>query len=336
MAASLPKTMKGVSISKNGGVDVLEYKTDMPVPTPKEGEVLVRNDIAGINYIDTYFRTGLYPCPSFPYTLGREAAGTLIAHGPGSYPSSLKQDSHVVFLATGAYAEYSAVSSIHTYALPGKVSSETAAASLLQGLTAITLIREAHHVESGDWVLVHAAAGGMGLWLCQLLKATGAHVIGTASTSEKRELASKAGAEVTLEYPESMGEDKFVAKVKELTGGQGVPVVFDGVGKKTFDTSLECVRRKGSMVSFGNASGAVDPFTISRLSGKNVKLMRPTLFNYIATREEFERYTTELFALVEQGKVDVTVHKTYDLNAVAQAHQDLEGRKTSGKLLLKV
>ena len=226
--------------------------------------------------------------------------------------------------------------SLHTVALPKKVSSETAAASLLQGLTAITLIREAHHVQAGDWVLVHAAAGGMGLWLCQLLKATGAHVIGTASTPEKRELAKKAGAEVTLEYPESMGRETFVSKVKELSGGQGVPAVFDGVGKATFDVSLECVARKGSMVSFGNASGAVEPFTISRLSAKNVKLMRPTLFNYITTREEFEKYTKELFELIEQDKVDIAIHRTYDLKDVAQAHQDLEGRKTTGKLLLKI
>jgi NADPH2:quinone reductase len=223
---------------------------------------------------------------------------------------------------------------MHTYALPSSISDDTAAAGLLQGLTALTLIRDAHKVEKGDWVLVHAAAGGMGLWLCQLLKAVGARTIGTASTEEKREIAKKAGAEVVLEYPEIMGKDAFVAKIKELTGGKGVPVVFDGVGKSTFDVDLEVVALQGSVISFGNASGAVPPFSIARLSAKNVRLMRPTLFGFISTREEFEKYTKELFEMVEGG-VDVSVYKTYALKDVAQAHQDIEGRKTTGKLLLR-
>lgn len=211
------------------------------------------------------------------------------------------------------------------------------AAALLQGLTALTLVREAHPVQSGDWVLVHAAAGGMGLWLVQLLKAIRARTIATASTPEKRETARRAGAEVLLEYPEHTegGIDGFVKKVMEATSDVGVACVFDGVGKTTFDVSLACVARKGSLVSFGNASGAVPPVTISRLAGKNVRLMRPMLYGYVATREEFEKYTRELVQWVEEGKVDVRVHKEYALADARQAHEDIEGRGTQGKLLLK-
>lgn len=208
---------------------------------------------------------------------------------------------------------------------------------VIQGLTALTLIREAHHVEAGDWALVHAAAGGTGLWLCQLLRAVGARVIGTASTPEKRELARKNGAEVQLDYPDNMGgTDAFVAKVKELTGGKGVPAVFDGVGKSTFDVSLACIARKGTMVSFGSASGAVPPFAISRLTAGNVKVVRPTLYNYVATRDEFEKYAGELSAMVLDKKVDIKVHEIFDLSDAAKAQQELEGRKSTGKILMKV
>lgn len=282
----------------------------------------------------SYFRTGLYPAPSFPLILGREAAGTVRAVGPGN-TYGLQPGARVAYLGTSAYAQYTAAPALHTYELPSGVSNEAAAAGLLQGLTALTLIRDAHHVRRGDWVLVHAGAGGMGLWLCQLLRAAGAHTIATASTEEKRAIAKKAGAEVVLEYAETMGKEQFVAKVKELTGGEGVVAVFDGVGKSTFDVSLDCVARKGSMISFGNASGSVPPFAIARLSAKNVRLMRPTLFNFIATRDEFAGNAKELFAILAGGDFDLSIHKTYPLKDVAQAHQDLEGRKTSGKLLLK-
>lgn len=354
MSSAIPSTMKAVQIAKTGGVDVLEYKTDVPVPQPKEGEVLVKNDFLGVNYstpltpplllpiltlpVDTYFRTGLYPAPSFPYTLGREGAGTLVALGPGPHPADVSAalGHPVAFLSPGAYAEYTAVPTTYVYPLPASVSPETAAAALLQGLTAITLIDEAHKVHPGDWVLVHAAAGGMGLWLCQLLRARGARTIGTASSPEKRALAQQAGAETVLPYPAALGgDDAFVGEVQKLTGGAGVAVVFDGVGKDTFDASLGAVARKGSMISFGNASGAVAPFVLARLSARNVRLMRPTLFQFVATREEMVRYTKQLVEVLEQGELDVKVHKTYDLKDVVQAHLDLEGRKTTGKLLLK-
>ncbi|KAL2070547.1 hypothetical protein VTL71DRAFT_13573 [Oculimacula yallundae] len=331
MATSIPKTMKGVLIEKTGGVEVLQYKTDLPVPTPKAGEVLVKNDFIGVNYIDTYFRTGLYPAPK-PEILGREAEGTIVAVGPSGDLLDLKVGDRVVWLGTSAYAEYTCAPASKTHALPSALEPGVAAASILQGLTALTLIREAYEVKKGDWVLVHAAAGGVGLWLCQLLKSVGARVIGTASTSEKIELAKKNGAEFMVNYKE---EADLVGKVKEITKGEGVAVVFDSTGKDQFDNDLEVVARKGTVVSYGNSSGAVPPIAISKLSGKNIKVIRPTLFNYIYTREEFERYTAELFDFIIKDKLNVRVHETYPLAEIARAHTDLEGRKTTGKLLLK-
>lgn len=262
--------------------------------------------------------------------LGREASGTVVATGPGE-TYSLKPNDRVVYMSTDTYAEYSAVPSLHASKIPDAISSETAAASLLQGLTALTLIRESHPVKKGDWVLVHAAAGGVGLWLCQLLRAVGAHTIATASTPAKRELARKAGAEVLIDYT----TEDVPEKVKQATGGAGVIAVFDGVGKSTFDASLASLARKGSMVSFGNASGPPDPVVVARLSAKNARLLRPTLFGYIATREEYDGYAQELFRFIEQDKLDVKVHEVYPLEDVARAHKDIEGRKTTGKLLLK-
>ncbi|KAF2188350.1 NAD(P)-binding protein [Zopfia rhizophila CBS 207.26] len=331
--ASLPKTMKGVWIEKPGGTEVLQYRTDIPVPEPKDGEVLVKNEFIGINYIDTYFRTGLYPPPHYPYILGRECSGTVVALGPNT-PSDLSLNTRVVYTGQYAYAEYTPVSANYTIPIPDSISSKDATAAILQALTALTLIREAHPVKKGDWVLVTAAAGGVGLWLCQLLKAVGARTIATASTAEKRELAKKNGAEALLEYHDE-DREKFVGKVLEITGGEGVAVAFDSVGKATFDAVLKTVKRKGSMVSFGNSSGAVDPFTIGRLSAKNVKLLRPTLFNYIVTREELQQYAAELWEFITKDKMDVRIHDVYPLKDVVRAHQDIESRKTTGKLLLQ-
>ncbi|TVY39133.1 putative quinone oxidoreductase [Lachnellula subtilissima] len=307
--ASIPKTMKGVLIEKTGGVEVLQYKTDLPVPTPKEGEVLVKNDFIGINYIDTYFRTGLYPAPK-PEILGREAEGTILSTGPSGNLYNLKPNDRVVWLGTGAYAEYSAVPASKAVLIPSALPAGIAAASLLQGLTALTMIRESYHVQKGEWILVHAAAGGVGLWLCQLLRVVGARTIGTASTVEKLELAKANGAEVVINYKTETDLDQF-------------------------ENDLEVVARKGTIVSFGNSSGAVPPFSISRLTAKNIKLMRPTLFHYIATREEYEGYCAELFDFIIKDKLNTRIHETYPLADIARAHTDLEGRKTTGKLLLK-
>ena len=248
--------MKGVRISRTGGTEVLEY-IDLPVPELKDGEILVKNNYIGINYIDTYFRTGLYPS-SLPSILGREAESNIVSLGPTPNNYGLAEGDHVVWMATESYAEYSAVPASAAIKIPSSLPPTHACASMLQGLTALTLVREAHKVEKGNWILVHAAAGGVGLWLCQILKDIGARTIGTASTEAKRELAKRNGAEIVLD---SAGDWK--GEVLKLTAGEGVAAVFDGVGKSTFDDSLACVKRKGSMVSFGNASGAVPPFTIS-------------------------------------------------------------------------
>jgi len=327
--ASVPSTMKGVLIQKNGGTEVLQHKQDLPVPQPKDGEILVKNDYSGINFIDTYFRSGLYPAPGFPLVLGREGSGEIVSVGGGEV-HGFKAGDKVVWMGEHGYAEYTATPAVKAVKLPAGLDTKVAAAALLQGLTALTLIREAHHVNKGDWVLVHAAAGGTGLWLCQLLKAVGANIIGTASTPEKVELALKAGATHVINY----SHEDVKTKVLDLTNGQGCIAIFDGVGKSTFDLSLELVARKGSLVSFGNASGAVPPVTIARLSAKNARLMRPTLFGYVATREEFEHYSNELFDFILKDKLDVRIHEVYPLSEVARAQDDLEGRKTTGKLLV--
>ncbi|RYP41913.1 hypothetical protein DL767_000650 [Monosporascus sp. MG133] len=328
--ASLPRTMKGVVIEKTGGTEVLQHKTDLPVPEPKEGQVLVKNDYAGVNFIDTYFRSGLYPLQKFPHVLGCEVEGTIVKTGGGNLLGLKEGDRVVVSLMAGAYAEYTVAPAEKAIKIPAGIPEKVATAALLQGLTALTLIREAYQVKKGDWVLVHAAAGGTGLWLCQLLKAVGANTIGTASTQEKVDLATRAGATHVINY----SHEDVKSRVMELTGNKGVAAVFDGVGKATFDLSLECLARKGSMISFGNASGAVPPLTIARLAPKNIRLMRPSLFSFVVTREELEAYTEELFRFILENNLDVRIHEVYPLSQVARAHQDLEGRKTTGKLLL--
>lgn len=300
----------------------------------------------------SYFRSGVYKPTKFPYILGREGSGTIAAAGPNA-PSDLIPGTRVAYMALHAYAEYTATPANYTIPIPDSIDSKTAAASMLQALTALTLIRDAHEVKKGDWVLVTAAAGGVGLWLCQLLKSIGAHVIATASTEEKRNLAKANGAEVLLEYHEE-DRDVFVKKVLEITGGEGVHAVFDSVGKSTFDSSLAVVRRKGTMVSFGNASGPVEGFALayvflsfcllqkemtnrsrSRLSAKNVKLVRPTLFGYIATREELQAAAKELWNFIEKDGLNVKIHDVYPLSDIVRATEDIQSRKTTGKLLLK-
>ncbi|KAG4030740.1 hypothetical protein MFRU_011g01950 [Monilinia fructicola] len=332
MTTSIPQTMKGVLIEKTGGVEVLDYRTDLPVPTPKEGELLAKNEFVGVNYIDTYFRTGLYPSPK-PEILGREAEGTIVSLGPSTTaPSGLKVGDRVVYMGTSTYAEYTTIPAQKVHSIPAELAPGIAAAAFLQGLTALTLIREAYHVQPNDWILVHAAAGGVGLWLCQLLRVVGAKVIATASSAAKLELAKENGAAVGINNK----EEDIVKRVLDITKGEGVHAVFDSVGKDTFEGDLEVTKRKGTVVSFGNASGAVPPFAISKLAGKNLRVLRPTLFGYIATREEFEAYTKELFDFIIKDKLNVKIHEIYPLEEVRRAHSDIEGRGTTGKLLLKV
>ena len=257
-STSVPTKTSGVLIEKTGGTEVLQYKTDIPVPQLKPGQILVKNEFIGINYIDTYFRTGLYPAPHFPYILGREASGIVQSVSPQGETYSIKAGDRVVYMAEGTYAEYVAAPAAKAIKIPEGVSTKDAAAALLQALTAWTLIRDAHKVEKGDWILVHAAAGGVGQWLVQMLKHIGAKVIATCSTT-KVDLVKSIGADEVIDYT----TEDFVKRVKDITNGEGVPAVFDSVGKSTFDGSLECVARKGSMVSFGNASGTPEPLVIS-------------------------------------------------------------------------
>lgn len=330
--SSLPKTQRSVQINAHGGLDVIKIVTDAPVPIPEDNQVLVKNAFAGLNFIDTYARTGLYPAPSFPFTLGREAEGTIAAVGKSI--QDFKVGDKVAYLGVGALQEYTALDPLHVAHVPSAIPEGVAAAGILQGLTALSFARESYEIKKGDYVLIHAAAGGFGLWLVQVAKALGAHIIATASSDQKLAIAQEHGAEFLINY----STQDWVAEVKKITkdAGGGVAAVFDGVGKDTFDGDLEAVKRKGTVVSLGNASGAVPPFAIARLGSKNIKLVRPQLFAYIAEREEFETYSKEVFDWIIEGKVKVNIHKTYPLEDVVQAQKDLESRTTTGKLVIKI
>lgn len=337
---NLPATMKAIQIQKTGGIDVIELR-DVPVPVPKENEVLIKVEYAGINYIDTYFRSGLYPVP-LPFTLGQEASGRLL-----SLPSSaaiLDSEDYkrrgyalgdrIAAYSGGSLAEYVAVPWAVTAKLPDAVDSRTAAAVVVGGLTALTAIREAYEVKKGDWVLVHAAAGGLGLALCQLASQAGAHVIGTTSSPEKAALAKENGAEHVILYT----KQNIVDSVLELTNGEGVHGIFDGVGKDTWEDNFKVARRKGTIVSIGNASGAVPPFAPLKLSPKNLKLVRPNMGNYVTTAQEMDTFAGELFNLVSRGAFKVKIHGEYEFSAegVQKAQEDITGRGTTGKLIVKV
>ncbi|KAK9243792.1 hypothetical protein V1506DRAFT_462322 [Lipomyces tetrasporus] len=327
--SSIPASQRAIVVPKNGGREVLEFK-DVPVPEVSASQILVKNEYAGLNFIDSYFRSGLYP-GSTPYVAGREAAGTVVA--VGSSVTKFKFGDRVAWMGSAAFAEYSVVEESGTVGLiPDNIDFKNAAASILQGLTAITLVKEAYEVKPGDWILVQAAAGGMGLLLCQLIKSIGAHAIGTVSTPEKAELAKDAGAEYVINY----SEDDYVKKVLELTEGLGVHAAFDGVGKATFDGSLSLVRRKGSLVTFGNASGAVPPFAVARLAQKNIRLLRPTLSNYLATSEEWDHYTSELWKAIADGSLKITIYNVYPLEDYKSAAEALETRLSTGKVVLKI
>jgi NADPH2:quinone reductase len=258
---SIPTTQKAVQISRTGGPEVLEFKADIPVPTPKEAEVLIKNNLCGINYIDTYFRTGLYPSPK-PEILGREGVGTITALGPGPNPKGYAVGDRVAWLHTAGYAEYSVAPAPRRVArIPDGVSDEDALATFLSGLTVLSLVEEGYAVQKDDWILVHAAAGGAGFLMTQLLKLKGAKVIGTAGGPEKVELVKSLGADVVIDYKNPEGAN-WLEKVLEATGGEGVAAVFDSVGKDTWENSLKAVKRKGTVIFFGNASGPVPPLQI--------------------------------------------------------------------------
>lgn len=257
---SLPSTQKAVVVEKVGGPEVLDFRTDHPIPTPQEGQVLVKNTLSGINFIDTYFRTGLYPSPK-PEVLGREAVGVIVALGPKAEEHGFKVGDRVVWLGNGAYAEYSAAPVTQMMKLPATLSDVDAVGSYLSGLTALALVQEAYKVKAGDWVLLHAAAGSTGILMTQILKAIGAKVIGTAGGPEKTGFVRSLGADHVIDYRSEAGKD-WVNEVKRVTGSQGVDVVYDSVGKDTWEGDLEVVKRKGTIVWFGNASGPVPPLPL--------------------------------------------------------------------------
>jgi NADPH:quinone reductase len=320
--------VKVVRIHETGGPEVLRIE-NIELPPPGEGEVRVRNHAIGLNYIDVYFRQGLYPA-QLPFVPGNEAAGEVVEVGKGV--TGFKTGDRVTYtVPLGCYAEERNVNTANLVTLPQVISFETAAAGLLKGLTAQYLLRHTFKVEKGNRILVHAAAGGVGLILCQWARALGADIIGTVGSADKAELAKKAGAHHTILY---RSED-FVARVKEITNGKLCDVVYDGVGKATFPGSLDCLRPRGMFVSFGSASGPIESFNLGLLAQKgSLFVTRPSLYAYIAKREDLERNTADLFDAITKGHVEIPIHARHKLDEIATAHRELEARATTGSTVL--
>ena len=318
-----------IRFHQTGGPEVLRWD-EVAVGEPAPGEVRVRHEAVGLNYIDTYHRSGLYPLP-LPSGLGKEAAGVVEALGEGV--SEFRVGDRVTYAGgpLGAYAQVRCLPAKVLLKLPDAIDCRTGAAMTLQGLTAAYLLRRTYRVQPGDTVLIHAAAGGVGLIACQWAKALGATVIGTVSTDAKAEIARQNGCDHVVLY----SRENVPARVRELTAGAGVTVVYDGVGKDTFLPSLDCLRSRGMMVTFGNASGAVPPFDPLLLTQKgSLFVTRPKLDDYTTTRDELVQLGQELFDVVQSGKVKVAVNQTYPLAEAANAHRDLEARKTTGSTIL--
>lgn len=324
-------TVPALVVPRSGGSDVLTVQ-DRDVPAPGPGQVRVTVAAAGINFIDIYQREGVYPIPT-PFVVGGEGAGTVQAVGDGV---DLAVGDRVAW-AQGAGSAAGAVvlEAANVVAVPEGIDLEVAAAVMLQGITAQYLVTSTYAVQPGDLVLVHAVAGGVGQLLVQLVKAKGATLIGTAGSAEKVAIGLELGADHVIDYSELSDLGELPGKVKELTGGQGVHVVYDGVGKTTFDASLACLRRRGMMVLFGGASGQVDPFDIQRLNrGGSLFLTRPTMGDYIATRDELEWRTSEILGAVADGSLTVDIGGRYPIADAKAAYNALAGRQTTGKLLL--
>jgi NADPH2:quinone reductase len=320
--------MKAIQVQKTGGPEVLTL-VDLPVPKPKANEAVVKIAASGVNFIDVYFREGRYPA-ALPFTDGQEAAGTVTEVG-GDVKSVKVGDRVAYSNVMGTYAGYAAVPADRLVRVPDKITDQQAAAAMLQGMTAHYLINTTYPLKKGETALIHAAAGGVGLLLVQMAKNIGAHVIGTAGTEEKAKLAREAGADEVIVY----ATQDFEAETKRLTGGRGVHVVYDGVGKSTFEKGLNVLRPRGYMVLFGGASGPVPPFDPIVLSQKgSLFVTRPSLIHYVALREELEQRSGDVFAMIAAGKLKLRISQIYKLEEVQQAHRDLEGRKTTGKILL--
>jgi NADPH:quinone reductase len=320
--------MKAIQIKQTGGPEVLQV-AELPVPQPKPNEAVVKIAASGVNFIDTYQREGRYKVP-LPFVLGQEGAGTVTAIG--SEVKSLKPGDRVAWASIlGSYAEYAAVPAERLVPVPDGVSDQQAASAMLQGMTAEYLIYSTFPLKRGQTALVHAAAGGVGQLLVQMAHDIGARVIATVSTDEKAALARQAGADEVILYTKV----DFEVETKRLTDGHGVDVVYDGVGKTTFEKGLNVLRPRGMMVLFGGSSGAVPPFDVMQLSQKgSLYLTRPTLFQYIATTEELRERSSAVFKMIVEGRLKLRIEHIYPLGEAATAHRELESRKTTGKLLL--
>ena len=321
--------MQAIQVTKVGGPEVLT-PTDLPVPSPKPNEAVVQIKASGVNFIDVYFREGRYPT-QLPFINGQEAAGVVTEIG--NEVTNVQRGDRVAYTSTlGSYAEFAAVPANRLVKVPAELDFEQAAAAMLQGMTSHYLLYSSYPLKQGETALIHAAAGGVGLLLVQMAKKIGARVIGTAGTQEKAQLARDAGADECIVYSEA----DFETETQRLTDGKGVHVVYDGVGKATFDKDLNVLRPRGYLVLFGGSSGAVPPFDLIKLSQKgSLFITRPTLAHYTATREELEWRSNDVLQAIVRAELKLRIHKVYPLAEAAQAHRDLEGRKTTGKLLLK-
>ncbi|RQV16890.1 quinone oxidoreductase [Burkholderia cenocepacia] len=320
---------KAIRYDQPGGPDVMKW-VDVDVGAPKAGEVRIRQHAVGLNYIDVYFRTGLYPQP-LPGGLGMEAAGEVTAVGDGV--TAFKAGDRVVYVGQppGAYAQERVMPAERVVKLPDGISYDDAASVMLQGLTAHYLLRRTYPVKAGDTILIHAAAGGVGLLVCQWAKALGATVIGTVGSDEKAELAKAHGCDHPIVYT----RENFTQRVKAITNGAGVPVVYDSIGKDTYVGSLDSLAPLGYFVSFGNASGPLPPIDSKEFSSRgSLFFTRPTLFSYIAKRADLDAAATELFDVILSGKVKTSINQRYPLAEVGRAHADLEARKTTGSTIL--
>ncbi len=320
--------MKAIQVQKSGGPEVLTL-VDLPAPKPKPNEAVVKVSAAGVNYIDVHIREGLYPS-SLPFVIGQEASG--IVSEIGADVKSFKPGDRVAYTGIrGSYAEYAAVPADRLVLLPPGISEQQAAAAMLQGMTAHYLVYDTYPLKKGETALIHAAAGGVGLLLVQMAKNIGARVIATTGTEEKAKLARAAGADEVILY----AQQDFEVETKRLTDGKGVHVIYDGVGKTTFEKDLNVLRPRGYLVLFGAASGPVPLFDVGKLAQKgSLFITRPTLVHYMAAHEELQKRATDVLTMIATGKVKLRIEHIYPLREAQQAHRDLEGRKTTGKLLL--
>ncbi|HEY1997829.1 quinone oxidoreductase [Paraburkholderia sp.] len=321
--------VKAIRFDKTGGPEVMKW-VDVEVGEPGNGEIRIRQHAVGLNYIDVYFRTGLYPLP-LPGGLGMEAAGEVTAVGPGV--TGVKAGDRVAYVARppGAYAQERVLPAAQVIRLPDAISYEQGASVMLQGLTAQYLLRRTYPVKAGDTILIQAAAGGVGLLVCQWAKALGVTVIGTVGSDEKADIARANGCDHAIVYT----RENFTRRVREITNGAGVPVVYDSIGKDTFTASLDCLAPLGMFVSFGNASGPLPPIDSSEFAGRgSLFFTRPTLFTYIGKRGDYEAMSQELFDVLTSGTVKTSINQRYSLAEVGLAHSELESRRTTGSTVL--